>query len=136
MVSLLPYPREEAPHLFHRNRLKNQSQAKLYSPETLMEELKEQLTSVRWTSVKLKKHFKDDQWKQDAPELSSLIARFGFLGKPLIQFSCTPLMHKGANNEEEEDDDDDEDPGVRGVHVRSTSGYAGIRTRATVIGLG
>ncbi|KAM9416347.1 uncharacterized protein ACWYII_024824 isoform 2-T3 [Salvelinus alpinus] len=105
MVSLLPYPREEAPHLFHRNRLKNQSQAKLYSPETLMEELKEQLTSVS----------------------------FGFLGKPLIQFSCTPLMHKGANNEEEEDDDDDEDPGVRGVHVRSSKNTVNAAASAVPI---
>ena len=43
--------------------------------------------------------------------------RFGFLEKPLSQFSCTTLMHKGANNEEGEEDDDDEDPGV---HVRSS----------------
>ncbi|CAB1321086.1 unnamed protein product, partial [Coregonus sp. 'balchen'] len=45
MVSLLPYPREEAPQLFRRYRPRKHSQAKLCNPETLMEELKEQLAS-------------------------------------------------------------------------------------------
>ncbi|XP_029587339.1 protein phosphatase 1 regulatory subunit 36 [Salmo trutta] len=93
MVSLLPYPREEAPHLFRRYKPRKQSQAKLYNPETLMEELKEQLASVS----------------------------FGILGKPLSQFSCTTLMPQGANNEdEEEEDDEDDDDEDSGVHVRSS----------------
>uniref|UniRef100_A0AAZ3STL2 Protein phosphatase 1 regulatory subunit 36 n=1 Tax=Oncorhynchus tshawytscha TaxID=74940 RepID=A0AAZ3STL2_ONCTS len=96
MVSLLPYPREEAPHLFCRYRPRKQSQAKLCNPETLMEELKEQLASVS----------------------------FGILGKPLSQFSCTTLMPQGANNEDEEeeedDEEDDDDEEDSGVHVQSS----------------
>ncbi|KAK6327330.1 hypothetical protein J4Q44_G00029750 [Coregonus suidteri] len=92
MVSLLPYPREEAPQLFRRYRPRKHSQAKLCNPETLMEELKEQLASVS----------------------------FGILGKPLSQFSCTTLMPQGANNEDEEEEDDDDDDEDLGIHVRSS----------------
>ncbi|KAL0962472.1 hypothetical protein UPYG_G00340450 [Umbra pygmaea] len=77
MVSLLPHPVEEAPHLFRRNIPRKQSQVKC-DPEPLMEELKKQLASFS----------------------------FGILGKPLSQFSSTTLIPQGPENDEDDDDDD------------------------------
>ncbi|XP_010872130.2 protein phosphatase 1 regulatory subunit 36 isoform X2 [Esox lucius] len=83
MVSLLPLPSEDAPHLFGRGRPRKQSQETLSDLESLMGELKDQLATFS----------------------------FGILGKPFSQFSCTALMPK--NEDEHDDDKEDADIHVR-----------------------
>ncbi|XP_071402002.1 protein phosphatase 1 regulatory subunit 36 [Centroberyx affinis] len=100
MVSLLPLPKEQAPHLFLSSRARRHSllQVRLSDTQALMEELNQQLASLS----------------------------FGILGKPLRQFSRATLMPQGAkkkdrgeedneDDEHEDDDaeDDDDHPGVR-----------------------
>uniref|UniRef100_UPI003AB07B03 protein phosphatase 1 regulatory subunit 36 n=1 Tax=Centroberyx gerrardi TaxID=166262 RepID=UPI003AB07B03 len=84
MVSLLPLPKEQSPHLFLSSRARRHSllQVRLSDTQALMEELNQQLASVS----------------------------FGILGKPLRQFSRTTLMPQGAKKKDrgEEDDEDDE----------------------------
>ncbi|KAI4891664.1 hypothetical protein NFI96_024426, partial [Prochilodus magdalenae] len=79
MVSLLPSPKEKAPHLFQRSCGHMQQPAKLRETEVLMAELNQQLASLS----------------------------FGVLGKPLNQFSYTTLMPHGATDEGEEGDNED-----------------------------
>ncbi|KAL6457133.1 hypothetical protein MHYP_G00340960 [Metynnis hypsauchen] len=79
MMSLLPSPKEKAPHLFQRSCSHTQQPPKLRETEVLMEELSQQLASLS----------------------------FGVLGKPLSQFSCTTLMPHGAEDEGEEGDNED-----------------------------
>ncbi|XP_035385244.1 protein phosphatase 1 regulatory subunit 36 [Electrophorus electricus] len=79
MVSLLPSPREKAPHLFQTFFSHKQQPATLSDSEALMEELRQQLASLN----------------------------FGILGKPLSQFSYTTLVPHGDKNEVEEEGDED-----------------------------
>ncbi|XP_029918808.1 protein phosphatase 1 regulatory subunit 36 [Myripristis murdjan] len=91
MVSLLPLPKEQSPHLFLGIKARRQSPppAELCDTNTLMEELDQQLASVS----------------------------FGILGQPLKQFSCTTLLPKGRkkkdgnveDDEDEADEDEDDD---------------------------
>ncbi|XP_062301622.1 protein phosphatase 1 regulatory subunit 36 [Osmerus eperlanus] len=90
LVSLLPLPREEAPHLFVRSRLHDQQSDTPCDTEALLKQLNQKLADIS----------------------------FGILGKPLSQFSCTTLMPQGANTEDEEDDEDDDEEGS--VHVGSS----------------
>ncbi|KAM6958749.1 protein phosphatase 1 regulatory subunit 36 [Aplochiton taeniatus] len=94
MVSLLPLPKEESPHLFYSSQPHRDNQARLCDTQALMAELKQQLVSFR----------------------------FGILGKPLSQFSCTTLMPQGAKKENggEEDDEEDDDEDPPGVHLPSS----------------
>lgn len=50
MVSLLPSPKEQSPHLFVRSPARRQSplQAELCDTKALTEKLNQQLASVRW----------------------------------------------------------------------------------------
>ncbi|XP_030644403.1 protein phosphatase 1 regulatory subunit 36 [Chanos chanos] len=93
MVSLLPNPWEEAPHLFHKSCPQKQPLTKLCDTRAVMEELSQQLASVR----------------------------FGILGKPLSQFNST-LMPLGTKSEDEEDDDDydDRDDEELGIRIKSS----------------
>ncbi|XP_062385539.1 protein phosphatase 1 regulatory subunit 36 isoform X2 [Sardina pilchardus] len=91
MVSLLPFPREEAPHLFQRTHPRERSAAKLCNTEELMEQLSEQLASFS----------------------------FGILGKPLTQFSRTTLMPRWSEHYDDEDDDDDDDDDNSSVHMQA-----------------
>ncbi|XP_041932547.1 protein phosphatase 1 regulatory subunit 36 isoform X1 [Alosa sapidissima] len=91
MVSLLPFPREEAPHLFQRSHPRERSTAKLCNTEELMEQLSEQLASFR----------------------------FGILGKPLKEFSRTTLMPRWSEHYDDNDDDDDDHDDNSSVHMQA-----------------
>ncbi|XP_058614671.1 protein phosphatase 1 regulatory subunit 36 isoform X4 [Onychostoma macrolepis] len=101
MVSLLPTPQEQAPHLFERFRGPKVPSTEDCDSEAVMEELKEQLEE----------------------QLKSL--SFGILGKPLSQFSSETLKPQGGPSEEETENEEDKgsnrdmvsaDPRV---HIRS-----------------
>ncbi|GAA6233190.1 protein phosphatase 1 regulatory subunit 36 isoform X1 [Lates japonicus] len=85
MVSLLPSPKEQSPHLFLSSRARRQSplQAEHCDTKALMEELNQQLASVS----------------------------FGILGKPLRQFSRTTLIPYGEQKSNK-DEDEDHEPGT------------------------
>ncbi|KAM4631480.1 protein phosphatase 1 regulatory subunit 36 [Polymixia lowei] len=101
MVSMLPSPKEQSPHLFDGGRPRRQTppQAKLCDTAALTEELNQQLANVS----------------------------IGILGKPLREFSYTTLTPSGAKKQdsdegdkegnEDDDDDTDDDPGA---HVPSS----------------
>ncbi|CAI5691172.1 unnamed protein product [Oreochromis niloticus] len=86
MVSLLPSPKEQSPHLFLGSRARNQIplKAEYCDTKALMEQLDQQLASVR----------------------------FGILGKPLDQFSHSTLLPCGQQKPFDEDKDKEVDSDV------------------------
>eukprot|EP00064_Thunnus_orientalis_P002056 superscaffoldBa00000143_g2063 len=104
MVSLLPSPKEQSPHLFSSSRTRRQSplQAEHCDSKALTEELNQQLASVS----------------------------FGILGKPLKQFSHSTLIPYGEqkNNRDEDGDDEPENHANNnsedrpGIHVEARLG--------------
>ncbi|XP_051949481.1 protein phosphatase 1 regulatory subunit 36 isoform X2 [Xyrauchen texanus] len=98
IVSLLPTPRENAPHLFGSFRHLQQRSTEHSDSKALMEELNQHLATLC----------------------------FGILGKPLSQFSSMTLNPQGGQSEAEKDDDEqdgknstivNDDPHV---HIRSS----------------
>ncbi|XP_039976962.1 protein phosphatase 1 regulatory subunit 36 isoform X2 [Xiphias gladius] len=111
MVSLLPSPKEQSPHLFLSSRARRQSLLQIEHCDTkaLTEELNQQLASVS----------------------------FGILGKPLRQFSLITLIPYGEQkNNRDEDEDHEPDSDVNnnsednlGIHVRgSMSSFEGPKS--------
>ncbi|XP_036949653.1 protein phosphatase 1 regulatory subunit 36 isoform X1 [Acanthopagrus latus] len=108
MVSLLPSPKEQSPHLFVRSPARRQSplQAELCDIKALTEKLNQQLASVS----------------------------FGILGMPLRQFSRSTLIPY----EEEKNNGDEQEPGSdvnnnsedhTGIHIRGASAsFAGPKS--------
>ncbi|XP_069032791.1 uncharacterized protein [Embiotoca jacksoni] len=85
MVSLLPSPKEQSPHLFLGSwaRSRTPLQAERCDTEALAEQLDQQLASVS----------------------------FGILGKPLGQFSHGTLTPRGEEKSDGDEDGDEDEPG-------------------------
>ncbi|XP_031442082.1 protein phosphatase 1 regulatory subunit 36 [Clupea harengus] len=103
MVSLLPSPREKAPHLFQRALPRSKPATKHCDTEELVEQLKRQLASFS----------------------------FGILGKPHNQYSRSTLMPRWPGHDDDddgEDDDDDDDDDSSEAHMRAkTTSFAAHR---------
>ncbi|XP_048022613.1 protein phosphatase 1 regulatory subunit 36 isoform X3 [Megalobrama amblycephala] len=111
MVSLLPTPQENAPHLFGGFRRGKRPSTEGCDSEALMEGLKQQLKSLS----------------------------FGILGKPLSQFSSKTLKPQEGQSEDEEDEGDEGNDGEvvdpdPQVHIRSRkTSVMGQRSLTTTI---
>uniref|UniRef100_A0A3B1JTU4 Protein phosphatase 1 regulatory subunit 36 n=1 Tax=Astyanax mexicanus TaxID=7994 RepID=A0A3B1JTU4_ASTMX len=111
IVSLLPSPKDQAPHLFKRSCYQKQQPARLRKPGDLMEELNQQLASLS----------------------------FGILGKPLSQFSYTTLMPakdegEDGDNEDSHDEEENENNDTRARVTESKIFFKGQRSARTTGG--
>ncbi|CAK6965795.1 protein phosphatase 1 regulatory subunit 36 [Scomber scombrus] len=115
MVSLLPSPKEQSPHLFFSSQARRQNLLRVERRDSkaLTEELDQQLASVS----------------------------FGILGKPLKQFSHSTLIPYGEekNNRDEDGDDEPENRAYNnsedhpGIHVEGSSKSSFTRPTSTDI---